>query len=55
MWYREAHVAKHISVIALTKFNCWLKLNNQTGISTTDTYLCAIYIPPAESLYHDEE
>ncbi len=34
---------------------CWLKLNNQTGISTTDTYLCAIYIPPAESPYHDEE
>ncbi len=54
MWYREA-LAKHISVIALCKFRCWLKLNNQTGISPTDTYLCAIYIPPAESPYHDEE
>ncbi len=54
MWYREALV-KHIYIITLSKFHCWLKLNNQIGISTTDTYLCAIYIPPAESTYHDEE
>lgn len=54
LWYKE-DLAKHISVITLGKFHCWLKLNNQIGISTTDTYLCAIYIPPAESPYHDEE
>ncbi len=54
VWYREA-LAKHISIITFGKFHCWLKLNNQIGISTTDTYLCAIYIPPAESPYHDEE
>ncbi|KAL1255520.1 hypothetical protein QQF64_013581 [Cirrhinus molitorella] len=54
VWHKE-DLAKHISIIILGKFHCWLKLNSQIGISTTDTYLCAIYIPPAESPYHDEE
>ncbi len=48
-------LSKHIFIITLSKFNCWLKLTHTIGISTTDTYLCAIYIPPAESPYHDKE
>jgi len=53
VWYRE-DLAKHISTVSVGKFHCWLKIN-QIGISTKEIYLCAIYIPPADSPYHEEE
>jgi len=53
VWCRE-DLAKHISTVSVGKFHCWLKIN-QIGISTKEIYLCAIYIPPADSPYHEEE
>ena len=54
MWYR-GDLASHFSVENFGKSHCWLKINKEIGISETDTYLCAVYTPPIESPYYDEE
>lgn len=54
VWYRE-QLANHITAVKLGKSHCWLKLHKEIGISETDTFLCAVYTPPVESPYYDEE
>ena len=54
VWYRR-DLADHISAVKLGKSHCWIKLNRLIGLSETDTYLCAVYTPPIESPYYDEE
>ena len=44
----------HISVVKTEKYHIWLKLHN-IGPTETTTYLCAAYIPPAESEYYEED
>ncbi|KAI4885658.1 hypothetical protein NFI96_003646 [Prochilodus magdalenae] len=54
VWYRR-DLADHISAVKLGKSHCWIKLNRLIGLSETDTFLCAVYTPPIESPYYDEE
>ena len=49
----KSKLAEHISVIKTEKYYIWLKLHN-IGLTETTTYLCAAYIPPAESEYYEE-
>ena len=41
-------------VVKTEKYHIWLKLHN-IGLTETTTYLCAAYIPPAESEYYEED
>ena len=54
VWYREK-LANHISITQTGKSHCWVELKSNSGMLTNNLYLCAIYIPPIDSPYYEEE
>nr|WPH61295.1 reverse transcriptase [Somniosus microcephalus] len=54
VWYK-GELDKHISPVKQGKSHVWLKLDKNIGIAKKDVYLCAIYIPPIDSPYFEEE
>lgn len=54
IWYR-AHLIDSITAIQIGKFNIWLKIQKDIVSTERPIFLCAIYLPPAESPYYSEE
>ena len=54
VWCKSELAEQHRSVVKTEKYHIWLKLHN-IGPTETTTYLCAAYIPPAESEYYEED
>ncbi len=53
MIWLKADLTKHIT--AIKKKTHLLKMSKHIGICVVDLYLCAIYTPPSESPYYEEE
>ncbi|XP_048053738.1 uncharacterized protein LOC125272717 [Megalobrama amblycephala] len=53
IWHK-LEMAKYIQIIKKEKSHIWLKINKQLSQTTKDIFLCAIYIPPSESPYYNE-
>lgn len=52
VWYKGDLL---ISPVKQGKSHIWLRLDQTLGITDRDLYLCAIYIPPVDSPYFEED
>ncbi len=53
IWYK-IEIAKYIQIIKKEETHIWIKIDNQLNQTTKDIFLCALYIPPSESPYYNE-
>ena len=53
VWYKE-NLSSQITPEKQGKSHIWLKLDKSLGITDRDLYLCALYIPPVDSPYFDD-
>ena len=53
VWYKEEFHSQ-ITPEKQGKSHIWLKLDKSLGITDRDLYLCALYIPPIDSPYYDD-
>lgn len=53
IWHK-LEIDKYIQLIKKEESHVWLKINNQLSQTTKDIFLCALYIPPSESPYYNE-
>jgi len=54
VWYKE-DLCSQISTVKQGKSHIWLRIDQTLGITDRDLYLCAIYIPPVDSPYFEED
>ena len=53
IWYK-ANLTNSIQLIQKGEFSIWLKINKEAVSTDKDVFMCAAYIPPSESPYHNE-
>jgi len=53
IWHK-LEIDKHIKLIKKEESHIWLKINKQLSQTTKDIFLCALYVPPSESPYYNE-
>lgn len=54
LWYKSKF-DKHISILKTGKYHIWLKIKKDIFVSQQDLFVCAMYIPPADSPYYTED
>ena len=54
VWYK-GDLCRQISVVKQGKSHIWLRLDQTLGITDRNLYVCAIYIPPVDSPYFEED
>ncbi len=54
IWYR-ANLVHAVKVAKTGQFYTWLEMNRTVTATEKNIFLCATYIPPAESPYFNEE
>ena len=54
IWYRS-ELTHSIEIIKNVESYIWLKINKEIICADQHVYLCAIYKPPSESLYYNED
>ncbi len=54
IWHKQ-EIDKYIQTIKKEESHIWLKINKHLTQTTKDVFLCAVYIPPSESPYYNEE
>ena len=54
IWYKT-EIANFITTSKIEESHVWLKINKKLTQTESDIFLCALYIPPSESPYYNEE
>ena len=54
IWHKQ-EIDKYIQTIKKEESHIWFKINKHLTQTTKDVFLCALYIPPSESPYYNED